>query len=326
MIGHSIGRTIMLQLGSFQFGLSTAAYQDLTRRAGWRWASQERFGQEPALQSTGPESQAMTLAGVIYAEFRGGTGQLDALRSLGGQQQPLRLVDGNGKLLGRWVIESVEEKQSVFASKGYPRKQEFNLQLKKFPEPTLAGIAVSTAASKVFGPAAPVPQTVVAGSLSSVKAGVSKFVENAASVASKAAASMTGALDAVKAQAADIGNAAGPVIAATSRGIATVKTLQSEVASVKQSLGNMNSLENIQSAMYGVMSTASAASNAGAFASDAAAALGVDLSATTPAIEQSTISVVKNCQVACGQAATSATSIYNEADKLWKSATGPSTP
>lgn len=322
MIGHSIGQTVMLQLGSFQFGLSTAAYQDLTRRAGWRWASQDRFGQEPALQSTGPESQAMTLAGVIYAEFRGGTGQLDALRSLGGQQQPLRLVDGNGRLLGRWVIESVEEKQSVFAAKGYPRKQEFSLQLKKFPDPTIAGFPVSTAASKVFGPAAAAPPTVIAGNLSSVKSGVAKFVENAASAAGKAAASMTTTLDAVKAKAAEIGNAVGPVIASVSRGIATAKALQAEVVSVKNSLGNLNSLENIQSAMYGVMSTASAASNAGAFASDAAKVLGIDLAASSPGIDPSTLIAIQDCQVSCGQAATSATSIYNEADRLAVSATG----
>jgi phage protein U len=326
MIGHTIGSPVMLQLGSFQFGLSTAAYQDLTRRAGWRWASQDRFGQEPALQSTGPESQAMTLAGVIYAEFRGGTGQLDTLRALGDKQVPQRLIDGNGKLLGRWVIESVEEKQSVFASKGYPRKQEFNLQLKKFPEPTIAGIPVSTAANKVFGQAGAKPPTVVAGDVASVKTGVSKFLEGAASTASKAVASMTSTLAAVQAKAAEIGNAIGPVVATVSRGIAAARTLQGQVASVKQSLGNLSSLGNIQSAMYDVMGAASAASNAGAFAADAAKTLGISLPVTNIGVDPATLQVVSDCRVACGKMAAAATDAYNEADKLRVLAIGTTTP
>ena len=322
MIGHIMGSPVMLQLGSFQFGLSTAAYQDLTRRAGWRWASQDRFGQEPALQSTGPESETMTLSGIVYAEFRGGTGQLDAMRSLASKQVPQRLIDGNGKLLGRWVIESVEEKQSIFAAKGYPRKQEFNLQLKKYPEPTIAGFPVSTAASKVFGKSEAKPPMVVAGNVSSVKAGVAKFLEGAASTASKAAASMTTTLAAVQAKAAEIGNAIGPVVSTVTRGIAAARAMQAQVSSVKQSLSNLNSLGNIQSAMYDVMGTASAASNAGAFAADAAKALGVSLPVTTPGIDPSTLLEVNDCRVSCGKMATSATTIYNDADRLRALATG----
>lgn len=316
MIGYSVGPTVMLQLGSFQFGLDTAAYQDLTRRTGYRWASQDRFGQEPALQFTGPESQAMVLTGTIYAEFRGGTGQLEKMRELASKGEPLRLVDGNGKLLGRWVIESVEEKQSVFATKGYPRKQEFNLAIKKFPDPVIAGIPVSTAANKVFGPVEAKPPTVIAGDTASVKSGFAKFLEGAASTAKKATETMTSTLAAVKAKAAEIGNAVAPVIATVSRGIATAKALQAQVASVKQQLGNLNSLENIQSAAYGIMGTASAAANAGAFASDTASQLGLDLSVSGPSIDPSTVSAVKDCQVACGQMATTATGIYNDANNL----------
>jgi len=35
------------------------------------------------------------------------------------------MIDGRGNILGRWVIERVDEKQSVFADAGVPRKQEF---------------------------------------------------------------------------------------------------------------------------------------------------------------------------------------------------------
>ena len=45
--------SVMLKLGEFTFGVDTAAYQQLTRVSEYRWASQERIGQGPALQSVG---------------------------------------------------------------------------------------------------------------------------------------------------------------------------------------------------------------------------------------------------------------------------------
>lgn len=134
MIGLSLGATVMMQLGSFQFSITTAAYQELRRRTEYRWASQDRFGKLPALQFTGPSGDTITLSGTIYTEFRGGIGQLDDLRSLAGLGLPQLLIDGNGRLLGRFVIEGVDEGQSVFAGYGRPRKQEFTLQLRKREE------------------------------------------------------------------------------------------------------------------------------------------------------------------------------------------------
>lgn len=132
MIGHILGAsTVMMQLGSFQFSISTAAYQELRRRTEYRWASQDRFGRMPALQFTGAGADSIDLSGTIYTEYRGGLGQLNAMRAQASRGQPLLLVDGNGNLLGHWVIESVEEDQSVFAAAGRPRKQQFTLRLRK---------------------------------------------------------------------------------------------------------------------------------------------------------------------------------------------------
>lgn len=132
MIDYSIGPTVMMQLGAFQFSITTAAYQELRRRTEWRWPSQDLYGRLPALQYTGPGSDTMTLNGVIYPEFRGGAGQLNKMRNIAGAGRPLLLVSGTGSMLGRWVIESIDEGQTVFAAEGRPRKQEFTLQLRKF--------------------------------------------------------------------------------------------------------------------------------------------------------------------------------------------------
>jgi hypothetical protein len=132
MIGYRMGASVMMQLGSFQFSITTAAYQELSRRTAYRWAQQDLYGRLPGLQFTGPGEDAMTLAGVIYPEYRGGFAQLNQMRGLAGRGVPQLMVSGQGGIMGRWVIESVDEKQATFAAEGLPRKQEFTLQLKRF--------------------------------------------------------------------------------------------------------------------------------------------------------------------------------------------------
>ena len=123
---------VMMQLGSFQFSIMTAVYQELIRKNEYKWPSQHRFGQRPSRQFVGVGDETMQLPGVIYPEYRGGFHQIEAMRNLAARGQPLLLVDGLGKLWGRWVIESIDEKQSLFAAFGAPRKQEFTLSLARF--------------------------------------------------------------------------------------------------------------------------------------------------------------------------------------------------
>lgn len=132
MIGYTLGATIMMQLGSFQFSVNTAAYQELKRRSEYRWPKQDLYGRRPGRQFTGPGDESMTITGTIFTEYRGGLGQIEQMRAQAGRGQPLLLVNGYGGLMGRWVIESIEEGQKVFAAFGRPRKQDFALQLARF--------------------------------------------------------------------------------------------------------------------------------------------------------------------------------------------------
>jgi len=129
------GADVMMSLGGFRFGLNTAAYQELSRTTEHRWAAQDRFGQAAALQHTGPGPETMTLPGVVYPEFRGGLGQVDRMRELAGRGKPQQLITGAGRVLGRYVIERVEERQSVFAARGMARKVEFTLSLRRYDGP-----------------------------------------------------------------------------------------------------------------------------------------------------------------------------------------------
>jgi len=60
--------------------------------------------------------------------------------------QPLLMVSGLGAVLGRWVIEKIDEKQTVFASAGVPRKQEFTLSLRRYTG-AFAGVSVSASSA-----------------------------------------------------------------------------------------------------------------------------------------------------------------------------------
>lgn len=125
---------VMMKLGAFSFSLDTAAYQKLSRSSRYQWAAQSRVGQHEALQFTGYGEDAITVTGRIYPGWRGGTGQLDAMRSQAGKGEPLMLVDGLGHVHGRWVILGIEEEADTFAPAGVPRRQRFTLQMRFYDD------------------------------------------------------------------------------------------------------------------------------------------------------------------------------------------------
>lgn len=124
--------SVMMQLGFFQFAVSTAAYQELSRAAEYRWAAQERIGASDALQFTGFGAETIDLRGVIYPSWRGGTGQVARMRAQAALGAPLPLVSAGGGILGLWVIEAVREGQRVFRRFGEARRQEFEMRLRRY--------------------------------------------------------------------------------------------------------------------------------------------------------------------------------------------------
>lgn len=130
----TISGNIMMALGGYRFGLPSAAYQQLQRTHTYRWAEQQRMGREPALQYTGPGNESLELEGVLYPHYKGGLDQLDAMRKEAGSGQPLLLVDGRGKLWGKYCILEIRETQTHFMEGGVPLKQQFSLRLSRYGE------------------------------------------------------------------------------------------------------------------------------------------------------------------------------------------------
>lgn len=128
--------TTMMALGSFRFGFAgdAPAYQELVRVHEYRWRQVDRAGRRPGMQFVGQGPETITLPGVIYPEFRGGFDQMDAMRALAGQGEPLHLVDATGKVWGQYCIVRIKEKQSHFRADAKPRKVEFEVELKHYGE------------------------------------------------------------------------------------------------------------------------------------------------------------------------------------------------
>lgn len=123
---------VMMILGSYAFGIDTAAFQELNRNAEYRWPNQDVFEGRPLLQYTGPGKETVTLPGIVFPEYWGGTGQIDTMRSLAEAGEPLTLIDGRGNIWGDYVITGVQERQTVFAQAGAPRRQEFTMMLERY--------------------------------------------------------------------------------------------------------------------------------------------------------------------------------------------------
>lgn len=124
--------SVMMRLGVYKFSLETAAYQELTRAAEYRWARQERIGTNDALQFTGIGPETVELRGAVFPLFKGGLNQVTKMRLQASIGVPLPMIDGTGKVWGLWVIERVGETQSVFLARGAPRRIEFDLRLSRY--------------------------------------------------------------------------------------------------------------------------------------------------------------------------------------------------
>lgn len=121
-------QSLQAQAQPYYFNLDTATFDELRRQTRFRWAGQERLTRSPAQQAVGLGEERITLKGTIFPGAKSGLGQLQALRSIGRQLQPLSLTSGYGEVLGNWCLTSIEEDQSNLLAGGIPRKQGFSLE------------------------------------------------------------------------------------------------------------------------------------------------------------------------------------------------------
>lgn len=233
----------MMRLGSFTFSLETAAYQEFQRATEYTWASQARFGQDDALQSTGNGPDNITLPGVVFPEFRGGTGQLDALRALAAQKLPQTLIDGRGRILGEWVITNVDERGDTFAAAGVARRMEFNIKLRRFQEEEVTGLVA--VADFVLEPGV-LPTTALLNNALAVSATAEKGPIPIMESLNSSLATLSG-------MAATLGSYSNNVLGAVRSGINAGKTLQYAGTDTARLLASAKNLANLPSVMNGLV-------------------------------------------------------------------------
>lgn len=123
---------VMLTLGSFQFGVDTAAYQTLRHSVEFKWSAQPRIGTTDALQFTGMGPEQIELQGRVYPDYKGGPGQITRIQDLGRVGLPLPLIATSGRVFGLYVIEAVSQNDAVFRPGGQARRQDFDVRLRRF--------------------------------------------------------------------------------------------------------------------------------------------------------------------------------------------------
>ncbi|MEN5032370.1 phage tail protein [Pseudomonas sp. Ps21-P2] len=138
---------MMMALGMFIFSLETMVYQELQRQTEWRHGSTSRIGTNPARQFLGRGDDSITLPGVLLPALAGTPLSVDTLRYMADTGKAYPLVEGTGRILGIWVIESINETRTLFFQDGAARRIEFTIALKRIDDGRvdLLGSAVSSA-------------------------------------------------------------------------------------------------------------------------------------------------------------------------------------
>lgn len=121
----------LLSLGMFVFGMDSVAYSELTRRTDWRHALSERHGARAASQYVGPGLDTISMGGLLVPEIGGRFADLDRLIEMADTGDHWPLVEGTGKVLGKFRIIAVDQKQKAIMAGGIPRAIDFTIDLER---------------------------------------------------------------------------------------------------------------------------------------------------------------------------------------------------
>ena len=120
-------------LGNFVFNLKTMTQDGMSRTAEYNWAEKERVGDLPNFQNLGIRQDQIEITGVSYARLNPEMKTIDDIRKSQLTTQANNLITNQGRVLGKFVIISIQENMSVFNKKDIPLKIEFTMVLKRVP-------------------------------------------------------------------------------------------------------------------------------------------------------------------------------------------------
>lgn len=120
-----------MALGEFIFGLSSGfPYETLDRKTSGGWVSLDIISSKPRSHQTGQGLEELRLNG--KTQWAEGMAKLDELRAMANARVPYVLVDGIGRVWGRWRIDGVNEGQKRVLDDGTTTLLEWSLDLSEF--------------------------------------------------------------------------------------------------------------------------------------------------------------------------------------------------
>lgn len=139
-------------LGLFVFITPTIPFQEFEESHSWRHPSQNTVGsRNPPTQYTGKDNDTITIQAELRPEVTGGDLSIEILKKMADTGQPWPLIKGSGKLMGSYVIERIDNKQTHLMFDGKAQAISFSMTLKKVADQPfgLAGTALGLAVGMV---------------------------------------------------------------------------------------------------------------------------------------------------------------------------------
>lgn len=121
---------MLASLGLFVFETTSAAFDEISRKSGYRFGTGNAVGTRPHMQYIGQDNDDISLSGTLYPEITSGIVSLDELRDMAATGKTYALMKGNGYYYGMCYITDISETESHLLSDGTGRKISFSLALK----------------------------------------------------------------------------------------------------------------------------------------------------------------------------------------------------
>lgn len=125
---------MLATLGMFVFELTSAPFDEISRRRDWRHERPERFGAPPASQFIGVGDDAVTISGTLIPGLAGSYSAIDTLAEMADAGEAYPLMDGAGVMIGTFTIMGMDETRRYLTDQGKARMVDFSISLMRVPD------------------------------------------------------------------------------------------------------------------------------------------------------------------------------------------------
>jgi len=129
---------MLFQLGALTFRVTAPNLHEVEREASADFAEKDVIGALRPLEAVGEGASTFTLRGRLFPRRWGGLTSLELLELMRVGQEPHILVRGDGTNMGWWVVTRYNEKHTYLGRTGVGGVIEYEVSLKKSPQPPSA--------------------------------------------------------------------------------------------------------------------------------------------------------------------------------------------